>query len=303
MNRRLPLLSLLFLAACAGQSFPDVALCREGGRLSVGVVGADGADAEAVGAMLTAPEQFQLRELLTVASRCEVQLEPVLSPEQARLRLSTGDWDMAFLPPGLGALALEQRGGYGLVRQLGRRTNSRSQLLVRAGSPLRHRADLAGKRLGLLPRGSLTGFYLPLFNLRGLRLASVQYALSYAELREMLASGRVDVIAWDGAIPLHDPGLRVLHEDARSIPMGALAFSQSLLKADHQPFLSQLDQNVTQLPPSLGYASGVIPSPVAMTELRGIVAAVEGWSLPLAGRPYRVFGARTGLAADRGGSR
>lgn len=303
MKRWLPLLALLFTAACGGPQSPSVALCGPGNRLRVGLVGALEGRTQGGAAVLPDSDQFRLKELLTVASRCEVQLEPVASPEQARRRLSTGDWDLAFLPPGLTAYALEQGGGYGLVRQLGRRSNSKSQLLVREASGLRTRADLRGKRLGLLPRGSLTGFYLPLFNLHGLRFSEVQYALSYADLREMLNDGRVDVIAWDGALPHGSPGLRVLYEDSHLIPLGALALSQPLLQSDHQPFLSQLDQNVTQLPPSLGYASGVIPEPYSLKELRGIVAAVEGWSLPRAGAPYTVYGAKKAASPAKEESR
>ena len=303
MRRSLPLLVLVLVSACGGAPTSNVALCGEGGRLRVGLVGAQEGRELSGATGLSDADQFRLREMLTVASRCEVQLEPVASPEQARRRLSTADWDLAFLPPGLTAFALEQSGGYGLVRQLGRRGNSKSQLLVKDDSGFKSRADLRGKRLGLLPRGSLTGFYLPLFNLHGLRFAEVQYALNYADLRRMLNDGTVDVIAWDGAIPHGVAGLRVLHEDSHGIPLGALALRQSLLQSDHQPFLNQLDQNVGQLPASLGYATGVIPSPYALKELRSIVAAVEGWSLPLAGQPYTVYGSKAASSSDSGGRR
>ena len=303
MRRWLPLLAVLVTTACGGQQSSDVSLCGSAGRLRVGLVGAAEGRAQSAAGVLPDQDQFRLRELLMVASRCEVQLEPVLSPEQARLRLRSGDWDLAFLPPGLTAVALEQSGRYGLVRQLGRRSNAKSQLLVRADSSLKTRADLRGRRLGLLPRGSLTGFYLPLFNLHGLRFSEVHYALSYADLRTMLDEGKVDVIAWDGSLPADNAQYRVVHEDSHLIPLGALALSQSLLQSDHQPFLRQLDQNVTQLPPSLGYASGVIPEPYALKELRGIVAAVEGWTLPQAGQPYTVYGTKGNAETAAGGGR
>lgn len=281
---------VLVLTACSNPSGSDTALCGPAGRLRVGLVGAQEGRASSAAALVSDQDQFRLRELLTASSRCEVQLEPVLSPEQARLRLQQGEWDLAFLPPGLTALALEQDGGYGLVRQLGRRQNSRSQLLVRQTSPYRDRADLRGVRLGLLPRGSLTGFYLPLFNLHGLTFSQVRYALSYAELMRQLRAGEVDVIAWDGALPLGPSDVRVLHEDGHGIPMGALALRQPLLQADYKPFLAQLDQNVSQLPASLGYATGAIPDLQNLQELRAIVSNVESWSLPRAGAAYAVYG-------------
>lgn len=301
MKRWLPMLAVLVVTACGVPQTSNVALCGSGARLRVGFVGAAEGRAQSAAEVLPEQDQFRLREFLMVASRCEVQLEPVLSSEQARLRLQSGEWDLAFLPPGLTALALEQTGSYGLVRQLGRRTNAKSQLLVRADSGFKTRADLSGRRLGVLPRGSLTGFYLPLFNLYGLHFSEVQYALSYAELRTMLNAGDVDVIAWDGSLPIDSTRLRVLHEDSHLIPLGALALSQSLLQSDHQPFLRQLDESVTELPPSLGYASGVIPEPYALKELRAIVTAVEGWTLPQAGQPYIVYGSTKSMELEAGG--
>lgn len=290
MMRRFSWVLALLATACAQQQDSQTALCGSAGRLRVGVVGAEEGRTRSSATLLSDQDQFRLRELLTVSSRCEVQLEPVLSPEQARMRLKNREWDLAFLPPGLTAFALDQDGTYGLVRQLGRRQNSRSQLLVRRESRYRSRADLRGQRIGLLPRGSLTGFYLPLFNLHGLNFSQVRYALSYADLLNLLRSGEVDVIAWDGALPLGDVDARVVYEDAHAIPLGAMAISQSLLQSNYQNFLAQLDQNVSQLPATLGYSTGVIPELQSLQELSAIVANVESWSLPRTGEPYAVYG-------------
>jgi phosphonate transport system substrate-binding protein len=266
----------------------------------VGYVGAEeGRDLEGQ-AVLPDSDISRLRDLLTIASRCEVSLEPVASPEQARQRLGAGEWDVAFLPPGLAALAMEgaDQRGYSLLRPLGQRSQSRSQLLVPSGSHRRTLAQLNGARLGLLPRGSLTGFYLPLYNLHGLRLQSVHYALSYSELLDQLRAGKLDVIAWDASLP--DPGadVRVIVDDPNLIPVGALVLSQPLVAADHQPFLNLLDQSAAQLPPSLGYVAGVLPEAQGLQRLRTVVTNVESWTLPLKGRPYAVYGRKQQLNAE-----
>jgi phosphonate transport system substrate-binding protein len=288
------------LAGCGQQPSEQVSLCGPVAQLRVGYVGAEeGRDLEGQ-AVLPDSDISRLRDLLTIASRCEVSLEPVASPEQARQRLGAGEWDVAFLPPGLAALAMQgsDQRGYSLLRPLGQRSQSRSQLLVPSGSNRRTLAQLNGARLGLLPRGSLTGFYLPLYNLHGLRLQSVHYALSYRELLDQLRAGKLDVIAWDASLP--DPGtdVRVIVDDPNLIPVGALVLSQPLVAADHQPFLKLLDQSAPQLPPSLGYVAGVLPEAQGLQRLRTVVTNVESWTLPLKGQPYAVYGRKQQLNAE-----
>ncbi|MFY8147893.1 MAG: phosphate/phosphite/phosphonate ABC transporter substrate-binding protein [Prochlorococcaceae cyanobacterium] len=282
----------LLLAACGGQPAQQARLCGDNEQLRVGYVGAEEGRGQAGQAVLPDPEISRLRDLLMAASRCEVLLEPVASPEQARVHLTRSSWDAAFLPPGLAALALERAGDdrYNLVRPLGRRGNSRSQLLVRQDSPYTSLAQLRGARLGLLPQGSLTGFYLPLYNLHGLTLASVHYALGYDELLEQLRAGKLDVIPWDAALPDPGPDVRRLHEDIHVIPLGALVLSQSLVAADHQPFLRSLDASASQLPANLSYVAGALPEPQELRRLRSVVNSVESWKLPLEGQPYAVYG-------------
>jgi phosphonate transport system substrate-binding protein len=301
---RRPLLAvasmLWLLTGCGQPPSAQVSLCGSAGQLRVGYVAADEGRGGAGQAGLLDPDISRLRDLLTIASRCEVSLEPVASPEQARQRLGAGEWDLAFLPPGLAALAIERSGNrdYSLLRPLGQRSQSRSQLLVSSGSDRRTLAQLNGARLGLLPRGSLTGFYLPLYNLHGLRLQSVHYALSYRELLDQLRAGGLDVIAWDASLP--DPGgdVRVIVDDPNSIPVGALVLSQALVAADHQPFLKLLDQSAAQLPPALGYVAGVLPEAQRLQRLRTVVASVESWTLPLEGRPYGVYGRKQPLNVE-----
>jgi phosphonate transport system substrate-binding protein len=142
----------------------------------------------------------------------------------------------------------------------------------------------------LLPRGSLTGFYLPLYNLHGLSLSQVSYALNPADLATMLERGEVDAIAWDEALPLPSAPVRRLHVDSHALPLGALVLSGSLVRSDHTSFLRTLDANAALTPVGLGYASGVLPKQQAIQPLRAIVEDVEGWQLPLDGQPYQVFG-------------
>ena len=71
---------------------------------------------------------------------------------------------------------------------------------------------------------------------------------------------------------------------------GGFVLSQSLISDDHKPLLSVLDESASQMPVALGYASGVLPAPKTYQSLREIVRHVEGWTLPLEGQPYTVYG-------------
>lgn len=291
----------LLLAACGRPRADRVSLCGgDRNQLRIGYVDVqEGRDAADQG-LLSDREISVLRELLTVASHCQVELEPVASPEQAHLRLRNSSWDAAFLPPGLTAVALErsEASNYSQMRSLGRRQTSQAMLLVRNSSSYRSLSDLRGARLGLLPRGSLTGYYLPLYHLHGLNLGAIHYSLSYDDLLERLRNGDLDVIAWDGDLP--DPGteLRPLYQDRNRIPLGALVMSHELVAANHQPFLKTLDENAAQLPPRLGYVATTLPAPQDLHRLRHIVKSVETWETPIEGQPYAVFGRRLTQAQD-----
>ncbi|WP_259701205.1 MULTISPECIES: PhnD/SsuA/transferrin family substrate-binding protein [Synechococcales] len=279
------------LGACASSPGSGSVLCGPSGVLRVGLL------APSEGSTSTAP-QFRdadlqaLKSLLLQASRCDVELEPLTSVDRARTRLNERHWDLAFLPPGLTAVALGPSAGYKSVRSLASSRHSRSAILVQQSSRFRGLQDLHQARIGLLPRGSLTGFYLPLYNLHGLNLSRVSYALNHASLLSLLERGEVDAIAWDEALAVPSPVLRRLHLDEHSLPQGALVLSDSLASSDYIPFLRALDANASQMPVGLGYAAGVLPEQQAIQPLRAIVESVESWKLPLDGQPYRVYGAK-----------
>lgn len=288
-GRSVLLLLTLLLAGCKNSSVDSVLLCGPSGTLRVGYIGASEGQVRDTAQLISAPDLERMRTLMSVASRCEVEFEPLLSPERARQRLRDGGWDVAFLPPGLTALALQPGVDGQPLRSLARPNRSRSALMVSAGSSLRELEDINGLRLGLLPRGSLTGFYLPLYNLHGLQLAEVRYAISYEALLDLLREGVVDAIAWDTGLASPGADVRVLAEDSHDIPSGAMVLSRALVTADHKSMLAILDQSAAEMPGDLGYVAMVLPDPQSYQGLRDIVRHVEGWTLPEEGLPYTVF--------------
>lgn len=292
MPRLLVATVLMALAGCSGSTQVRTPLCGPSGTLRIGVMQPEEGMDFSSGAGLSPMEQEQLGKLLTLASGCQVELEPLASPERARMKLADRQWDAAFLPPGLTAFALRADLGYVPLRTLGRRQASRSALLVREDSPLRKRSDLNGAHVGLLPRGALGGYYFPLYNMHGLNLGRVSFAFDYNSLLSMLQEGEVEAIAWDEALP--DPGaaVRRLHINEHAIPLGALVLSRALAQADYTAFLKTLDGAASQMPVSVGYSAAALPRQDELQPLKGIVGAVESWNMPLEGQPHRVYGVK-----------
>lgn len=290
MVARSVMLALALLIAGCQASVPEgSSVCGSGGTIRVGYVGVAEGQTLDEAQVISASDLERMRTLMSVASRCPVEFEPLLSPERARQRLQSGYWDLAFLPPGLTALAIQPGVDHQPVRSLMQRNRSRSALLVKVGSSVQRIQDLNGQRLGLLPRGSLTGFYLPLYNMHGVRLEQVRYAISYPDLLEMLRAGVVDAIAWDSALPSPGADVRVLAEDSHEIPSGAMVLSPSLQAQDHKHLLATLDASANQMPQDLGYSAVALSAPLLFQDLRDIVRHVESWSLPEDGRSYTVY--------------
>ncbi|MGB5133786.1 MAG: PhnD/SsuA/transferrin family substrate-binding protein [Prochlorococcaceae cyanobacterium] len=269
-------------------------LCGPNGILRVGLMDLQEGQEGGINQIFSDDDIEGLRTLLMQASQCEVQLEPLSSTERARSKLAARGWDAAFLPPGLSAFALSQTAGYSPLRILGGRQTARSSILVLDSSRFRSLADLQGSSVGLLPRGSLTGFYLPLYNMHGLTLSRVSFGLNYADLLNKLEKGEVAAIAWDESLPPPSLAVRRLMVDSHAIPLGALVLSGGLTESDYVPFLKALDASSGQMPPAIGYAAGILPDQKEVQPLKAIVESVESWAMPLESQVYRVFGEKPG---------
>jgi phosphonate transport system substrate-binding protein len=147
-------------------------------------------------------------------------------------------------------------------------------------SPIKGYADMNGAKLGLLPRGSLVGFYLPLYNLYGVRVSGIAYGVSFIDLAEKLAAGTINAMAWDANQSQRPPGTRVAAVDPHLIPGGAMVMKSTLNSADYKSLLAVLDANAFQLPAFLGYSSGSFPDPRSYHHFTKIIRDVDSWTLP-----------------------
>jgi phosphonate transport system substrate-binding protein len=223
-----------------------------------------------------------LRDLLAKASGCPLEVQPIQSKAIGRRGLLNGSWDFAFLSPSLTVMALQQQQTpYTAIRTLGLRVGSRSSILVPEGSSIRGYGDLNGARLGLLQKGDLLGYYLPIYNLYGVRLAGIRYGSDFEALARELAAGTIDAMVWDAKQTPMPKGTRLGAVDPHRIPAGALVMRSTLNDSDYRSMLSVLDDNAFQLPTSMGYSSGSIPDRRSYYHVTRIVRDVDSWQEPV----------------------
>lgn len=273
---------LLFLPGCALRPSAEGkgSLCHDGQTLRVGVDQQLLSDRDvSIPPPTDEGSLDRLSKLLTRASGCSLEVQPIISTELGRRGISEGEWDFAFLAPSLTVLALQQRQTpYTALRSLGLRNVVRSSILVPEASPITGYADMNGAKLGLLPRGSLVGFYLPLYNLYGVRLSGIVYGLSFTDLAERLAAGSIDAMAWDANQSQRPQGTRVVAVDPHLIPDGSMVMKSTLNGVDYKSMLAVLDANAFQLPTFLGYSSGSFPDPRSYHHFTKIIHDVDSWA-------------------------
>ena len=159
-----------------------------------------------------------------------IELEPAFNERIAVQRMKRKSWSLVFATPGLAAMGIADY-QYWSMFSLQLDSSSRSIIVVNQSSPLKKLQDLQGKKLALGQEGSATGYYLPLFNLYGLTLASIQFASTPLVSLEWVSQG--EVVA--AAISLEEFYLykskfdssqfRILFRDSHTVPSGSILCS------------------------------------------------------------------------------
>jgi phosphonate transport system substrate-binding protein len=180
----------------------------------------------------------ELKTYLASQLGSAIELEPTYNERKALDQIKRQNWDLAFAPAGLAAIAVSQF-QYKPLFPLEGNLKARSVIAVRRDSPLRQIRQLAGKVVALGETGSATSYYLPIYNLYGLTLAEVRSAPTPQIALQWLAEQKVAA----AAMSLDDFNrhrskfpkvqFRILYTDAHPVPLGAVIISQKL-NAYHQ---------------------------------------------------------------------
>jgi phosphonate transport system substrate-binding protein len=225
------LVTVTHLTSCGGspQSTPSPA------RLTVGLVSYDDGPKD-----LEKYQRFQ--NYLAEQLNAVVELEPVFNEIRALEQIQSKRWSLVFAPSGLAAIAIAEAQYIPLFPMQGT-TNQKSVLVVRQDSSLASLKDLQDKSVALGEVGSATGYYLPLYDLYGLTLKSIQFAPTPKDVltwvaNQEVAAGALSEEQFQGhRLDFDYDTFRILHQ-SRAVPPGAVLLSP-MVERNQQQFIEK----------------------------------------------------------------
>ena len=219
LSRRKFILQMLFAASACTK---EKTIFNPQSGLVIGVIGY-GQEKQAVERLSS------FREYLGEQLKTIIQIEPAFNETIAIERLKRNSWSLVFATTGLAAIAISNY-QYSSIFPLQLGTSSRSIIVVNQNSPLKKLSDLQGKNIALGQQGDATGYYLPLYNLYGLTLASILFAPTPKQSLEWVSQGKVDAAAmsleeFNFYKSKLNSVLRILFSDSHIVPSGAVLIS------------------------------------------------------------------------------
>ena len=252
---------LLLLSACkpAGQS-PE--------KLTIGVISFGSGDRSV--------EQYsELKNYLSTELNSIIELEPTYNEIKALTQIKRQNWDLIFAPPGLAATAIAER-EYIPMFSLEGVQRTRSVIVVDRESQINKLSQLARRPIALGQPGSATGYYLPIYNLYGLTVASVSFASTPKKVLELIAQREVAA----GAMSLADfnryrsdfpqTKFRILHTDSHNVPNGVVLIAPTVTE-NHQ---KQIRKALTNVSPAIAASAGYITT-APIPDYQYLISVVE----------------------------
>lgn len=205
-------------------------------------------------------QQYQpFQDYLAQQTQTIVEVEPAFSELQAVDQVKRKAWSVVFAPPGLATIAIHDV-QYTPIFPLQSLKNY-AVIVVKQESSMKTLKDLSNKKIALGQPGSLTGYYLPLYDLYGLTLAEIQFAPTPKMALDWLKMGKVDAVAvsesqlFDYTKQLKSSSLRVLHK-SRPIPSGSVLLAPTFNPEQQQ----KLKRILQEAPPNIIEQAGYLPN-------------------------------------------
>ncbi|MEO1375420.1 MAG: PhnD/SsuA/transferrin family substrate-binding protein, partial [Cyanobacteria bacterium J06635_10] len=172
-------------------------------------------------------------------------------------------------------------------------TYSRSIIIVRQESTLKDLSDLQGKTIALGQKGSATGYYIPLYNLYGLTLASILFAATPQVSLEWVSSGKVDAAAISleefnfNKLKLNSSQFRILFKDSHTVPSGAVLISPKIERKRSEIIRNRMKNAPLFLVQEAKYIPNA--SPPDYEYMIGVVKRVASIAKNINSKPARLF--------------
>ncbi len=254
LRRQVILNGLFFLSGCS--LLPLTKSSEVSGKLTIGVV--------SYGEGLNSLSKFQsFVDYLGSQVHTTVELEPAYNELQALEQIQSLRWSLVFAPPGLSAIAIYKANYIPLFPFQGNDSLD-SVFIVRKGSSLQSLQSLTNLVVALGQPGSVSAYYMPLYDLYGLTLKSVKFAATPDEALKWVASGEVVAAAmgkddydhFQNTIP--EAKFQILHR-SRRIPPGAVLLSPSVERNQQRLIQQVMDQAAPAIAASVGYVPNAKP--------------------------------------------
>ncbi|MGL5943316.1 MAG: phosphate/phosphite/phosphonate ABC transporter substrate-binding protein [Waterburya sp.] len=220
------------------------------GKYTVGVVSYGGKN--------SVKQYADFEKYLATQLNSIIEIEPVYNEIKALEQISGKKWDLVLAPPGLAAIAIS-RYNYQPIVPLEATDETRSVIVTQSNSTFKERGDLAGKTIALGQKGSATGYYLPLYNLYGLKFAQILYAATPEEVLQLIDENKVAV----GALSVAEYNLyrrdfdpnrfKVIYVDEHPVPSGAILISDRVEFNQQDKIAIALSQTPSFIAASAGF--------------------------------------------------
>ncbi|AFY73967.1 ABC-type phosphate/phosphonate transport system, periplasmic component [Synechococcus sp. PCC 7502] len=212
----------------------------------------------------TIDQYGRFQDYLATQTNTLIELEPAFNEVKALEQIQRHNWSLVFATPGLAAVAISQEKYLPLFSMEGS-PNLRSVLVVRKDSPVQKILDLQNQAIALGQIGSATGYYLPIYELYGLKLAEILFAPTPKAILEMVNSGEVAA----GAVSKTEydrfssefgqQKFRILPSVSQGVPPGMVLLSPTVERNLQEQIVTAMKSASPTIIAEAGYITNVPP--------------------------------------------
>lgn len=218
------------------------------------------------------------RDHLRSILKAHVDIEPTFNERKALERIQSQAWSLVFAPPGVAAIAIADFRYLSLFPMQEDVTNLRSILVVRNDNSIRELKQLEGKTVALGQIGSITGYYLPIYNLYGLSLAEILLAPTPKTILEWVAQKKVSAGALSSKeLNLYSPQFssqtefRVLYTDPHTVPPSSILLAPTV----DRTYQDRIIEVMKNAPPDVVQKASYIPNTLKPPNYDYIISVVQ----------------------------
>ncbi|NCS36179.1 MAG: phosphate/phosphite/phosphonate ABC transporter substrate-binding protein [Microcystis aeruginosa G11-01] len=206
----------------------------------------------------------RFQDYLATQTNSIIELEPAFNEVKALEQIQRHNWSLVFATPGLAAIAISQEKYLPLFSMEGSR-DLRCVLVVRKDSPVKKVLDLQNQAIALGQVGSATGYYLPIYELYGLKLSEVVFAPTPKAILEIInsgavAAGAISKVEFDRySNEFGQQKFRILPSISQGVPPGTVLLSPNVDRNLQEQIVTAMKSASPIITAEAGYITKVPP--------------------------------------------